>query len=235
VTFVHLARTARLLPETYLYGFTYATRSAESRRAYLHGQFSETGWHAYFPVAYLVKTPLPELLLLLAGAAALATRRARITGDPVLALGLFTFAVLYGATALFTNLNIGLRHVIPVYPALIVAASASVAWAKSRAGRIGVLSLAAWMAAVAVASFPCYLSYFNEVAGGWRSGHRWLVDSNLDWDQDFLRLLKYQKAHSGERIVFLPLGKSPRPRGLTTDLLAPDPTSGSARRFSSST
>lgn len=228
VSFVSLARQARLLPEAYLYGFTHATRHAESRRAYLHGQFSQTGWRWYFPIAYLVKTPLPELLLLFAGAAALAARRARITGDPVLALGVFTFAAVYGATALFTNLNIGLRHMIPVYPALLVVASASAAWMTSRGGRIAVFLLAAWMAVVAVVSFPLYLGYFNELVGGWRNGHLWLVDSNLDWDQDFLRLLEYQKSHPAERIVFLPLGKTPRPPGLTTVLLAPDPTPGSA-------
>lgn len=214
VAFVSLARRARLLPEAYLYGFSYATRHAESRRAYLHGQFSQKGWRWYFPIAYLLKTPLPELLLLLAGMLALVTRRTRITGDPVLALGVFTFAAVYGVTAIFTNLNIGLRHMIPVYPALLVVASASAAWAKSRAGRIGVLSLAAWMATVAAVSFPYYLGYFNELAGGWRSGHRWLVDSNLDWDQDFLRVRDYQHRHPQERLVFLSLGDSPLPPGL---------------------
>jgi 4-amino-4-deoxy-L-arabinose transferase-like glycosyltransferase len=221
VTLVNLARQARLLPEAYLYGFTYATRNAESRRAYLHGQFSETGWRAYFPVAYLVKTPVPELLLLLAGTVALATRRARITGDPILALGVFTFPAVYAAAAVLTNLNIGLRHMIPVYPALLVVASASTAWATSRAGRIGVFALAAGMAAVAAVSFPYYLGYFNELAGGWRGGHRWLVDSNLDWDQDFLRVRDYQRLHPQERLVFLSLGDSPIPPGLKVAAYVP--------------
>jgi 4-amino-4-deoxy-L-arabinose transferase-like glycosyltransferase len=221
VALVNLARKARLLPEAYLYGFAHATRHAESRRAFLHGQFSQTGWRWYFPVAYLVKTPLPELLLLLAGIVALVTRRARITGDRVLALGVFTFPAVYAATAVLTNLNIGLRHMIPVYPALLIVASASAAWAKSLAGRIGVLALAAWMAVVAFVSFPFYLGYFNEIAGGWRGGYRWLVDSNLDWDQDFLRLRDYQRAHPGERIVLLSLGEGPMPPGLRVEPFVP--------------
>jgi 4-amino-4-deoxy-L-arabinose transferase-like glycosyltransferase len=228
VNAVSIARKLHLLPEAYLYGFAHATRHAENRRAYLNGRFSETGWHIYFPVAYLVKTPVPELLLLLAGLAALAARRARIGGDPVLALGVLAFAAVYGATALSTNLNIGLRHMIPVYPALLVIASASAVWMTSRGGRIAVLLLSAWMATVAVVSCPYYLGYFNEAAGGWRNGHRWLVDSNLDWDQDFLRLFGYQKTHPSERIFFLPLGKTPRPRGLRTEPLAPDSAPGAA-------
>jgi len=221
VSAVQLARRARLLPEAYLYGFTFATRYAEARKAYLHGRFSPTGWRGYFAVAYLVKTPLPVLLLLLGGAAALATRRARVTGDPVLAAGVLTFAAVYGATAVLTNLNIGLRHVIPVYPALIVVASASAAWVAHRAGRVAVLLLAAWTAVAAAAAFPYYLGYFNEIAGGWRGGHRWLVDSNLDWDQDFLRIRDYERAHPDERTVLLSLGDPPRPPGLRAEVFAP--------------
>ncbi len=221
VAAVNLARRARLLPEAYLYGFTYATRHAESRRAYLHGAFSETGWRSYFPVAFAVKTPLPELLLLLLGLLALLTRRTGRCGDPVLALGLFSFAAVYGATALATNLNIGLRHIIPVYPALLVAASASASWARARAGRIVVVLAAAWMAATAVLSFPYYLGYFNEAVGGWRNGHRWLVDSNIDWDQDFLRVRDYQRRHPAERIVLLALGDSPMPPGLKAEPFVP--------------
>jgi 4-amino-4-deoxy-L-arabinose transferase-like glycosyltransferase len=221
VVLVDFARWAHLLPEAYLYGFTYATRHSESRLAYLHGKFSDTGWRTYFLSAYLVKTPLPELLLLVAGVAALVTRRARIKGDPVLAIGVFTFAAVYGGTALFTNLNIGLRHMIPVYPALIVVASASAAWATTRAWRIAVMLAAAWMAATAVFAFPYYLGYFNEAAGGWRNGHRWLVDSNIDWDQDFLRVRDYERAHPDERIVFLALGDIPMPPGLKVDPFVP--------------
>ena len=221
VTAIGLARRMQLLPETYLYGFSFATRHAESRRAYLHGRFSDTGWRWYFPIAYAVKTPLPMLLLLLAGAAALAMRRTQITGDPVLALGVLAFALVYGATALLTNLNIGLRHMIPVYPALILVASASVGWMASRAGRIGVLLLAAWMSGEAAVSFPYYLGYFNEAAGGWRGGHLWLVDSNLDWDQDFLRIRDYERAHPNERTVLLALGDSPLPPGLRAEMFIP--------------
>jgi 4-amino-4-deoxy-L-arabinose transferase-like glycosyltransferase len=221
VAAVSVARKLHLLPEAYLYGFTFATRHAEKRLAYLHGGFSDTGWRSYFLVAYLVKTPLPELLLLAGGVAALVTRRARMRGDPVLAVGLFSYAVLYALVAVLTNLNIGLRHILPVYPALLVVASASAAWAVSRAGRIAVLLAAAWMAATALFSFPYYLGYFNEAVGGWRNGHRWLVDSNLDWNQDQLRLRDYQAAHPDERIVLLALYDTPMPPGLSVDFFVP--------------
>jgi 4-amino-4-deoxy-L-arabinose transferase-like glycosyltransferase len=215
------ARRLRLLPEAYLYGFTYAVHHSESRRTYLRGQFSETGWRSYFPIAYLVKTPVPELLLLAAGLAALITKRARLAGDPLLAAGLFTFAAVYGSTAILTNLNIGLRHMIPVYPALFLAMAASVGWITTRAGKIAVFIGVAWLGSVAVFSFPKYLGYFNELAGGWRNGHRWLVDSNLEWEQDYFRVREYQRQHPEERLILLSMGDSPRPPGLTFENFVP--------------
>jgi hypothetical protein len=40
---------------------------------------------------------------------------------------------------------------------------------------------------------PRYLQYFHELAGGPAGGHRWLVDSNLDWGQDLIRLRRYME------------------------------------------
>jgi 4-amino-4-deoxy-L-arabinose transferase-like glycosyltransferase len=221
VALVSAARRFRLLPEAYLYGFAYASGHSERRLSYLHGRFSDSGWKSYFLVAYLVKTPLPEIFLLLAGATAILSRRAPIRGSPLLALGLVAFSALYATTAVFTSLNIGLRHFLPVYPGLFVVASASAAWTAYRPARIAVGIAMAGLALTALLSYPFYLGYFNEIAGGWRNGHRWLVDSNLDWDQDFLRLRDYQREHPEERIVFLPLLETPLPSGLSVEYFVP--------------
>lgn len=213
---LRVSRRYRLLPESYLYGFAYARRHAEGRWTYLAGHFSQTGFHAYFPAAVLLKTPLPTLLLLLGGLALIASGRVRFPAEAFLAAGLFGFALLYAAVAIAGSLDIGLRHFFPVLPALLVIASAPAA-ATSRAGRGAVLVAVLWLALVDVVAFPNYLGYFNELGGGWRNGHRWLVDSNLDWDQDLLRLRAWSRAHPDERLVLLRSGEGPIPRSLVAE------------------
>ena len=220
---LRFARRFRLLPESYLYGFAYARHHAEGRRSYLADRVSQTGFRAYFPAALLLKTPVPTLLLLLGGLALLAFGRVRLSRDPLLATGLVGFAAVYAAVAIAGSLNIGLRHFFPVFPVLLVAASVPAALAESRAGRAIVVTAALWLAAIAASSFPSYLGYFNEIAGGWQNGHRWLVDSNLDWDQDLLRLRDWAGGHPDERLILLRSGKGPLPRGLAARRF-PDPS-----------
>jgi hypothetical protein len=93
-----------------------------------------------------------------------------------------------------SGLNIGVRHVLPVYPFLAVLAS-SLFWrpaeTASRRPRIAPIAagLLALHAAASFAAHPDYLSYFNELARG--REHRILADSNLDWGQDLARLADY--------------------------------------------
>jgi hypothetical protein len=56
--------------------------------------------------------------------------------------------------------------------------------------------------AVASASIaPDYLAYFNWVSGGPDRGAEHLIDSNLDWGQDLLKLNRWlKKEHPGKRV-----------------------------------
>jgi hypothetical protein len=136
---------------------------------------------------------------------------------PILAVGVFGFGVLYVIVAIAGNLNIGIRHLLPAFPAFFVLAGLAAAWGTSRAGRVALLILAVFLLSTAFRAYPLYLGYFNEVAGGWQNGHRWLVDSNLDWDQDLLRLRDYQKAHPREPLILLRYGSEPLPAGLVVE------------------
>jgi hypothetical protein len=50
-----------------------------------------------------------------------------------------------------------------------------------------------WQCGVAARAYPDFLPYFNELAG--RDPGRILIDSDLDWGQDFLRLGDFVRSH----------------------------------------
>lgn len=151
--------------------------SATGHFAYLLGDYSQTGWWYYFPVAILLKTPLPALLLVLVALP-------RKHSGRVAVFVLLPLAVLLAA-ALRSRINIGLRHVLPLYPFLFILAGygATCLW-RRRWQRIGLGVLGAWYLVAAVYITPHHLSYFNELTGGPHNGHKYLLDSNYDWGQN---------------------------------------------------
>ena len=108
-------------------------------------------------------------------------------------------ALIFLSNTLFNSLQIGVRHALPAYPLLFIAISPRVACLLAgwkRGGRAAALAAAAafllaWHAAGTLAVAPRYLQFFNELAGGAEGGHRWLIDSNIDWGQDLIRLREY--------------------------------------------
>ena len=186
------ARDHRLLPEAWLYGLASTVDSINARPAFLNGAFSRSGWPWYFPYAVLVKTPLPLLaLVFLGGWAALVPRRpgaaAPDSGRWYPACPLIVLFAVYWSFALASHINIGERHVLPTYAPLFVLAGGAAVWARGRRPQLrrwAVAALAAWLALESWRIRPCYLEYFNQLAGGPREGYRHLVDSNLDWGQD---------------------------------------------------
>jgi hypothetical protein len=192
-----------LLPEPYLYGFAYAMVQSGQRSAFLNGRYSTEGWPLFFPFTFLVKTPLPAFVVLalaLTAAASWFRRRPpdRTWRHAYELAPLLCFVVVYGGVAVTAHLNIGHRHLLPLYPALyILAGAAALApGARIRAARWILPCSLALSGAASLVAWPNYLAYFNVVAGGPRHGYRRLVDSSLDWGQD-LRGLKRWLADSG--------------------------------------
>jgi len=204
--FVRWGRSRRLLPEAYLYGMAFTHKFAQARLTYLNGAISITGWLSYFPIAFAIKTPIAIMLLTIAGLSAIACRRTAKCRDPILMTGFVTFAVVYAIVAVASRLNVGHRHLLPVYPAVMVFAGASAAWMSSRPGRRLVLGAVAWLAIANLWIHPHYLAYFNELIGGPANGHLYLVDSNIDWGQDLKRLAVYARRHPGESVKLAYLG-----------------------------
>jgi len=157
--------------------------------SYLLGEFRRTGWWYFFPVALAVKTPIALLCLCVAGATA-TVRRAAGGADWRVLVPLVCAATIL-IVVMPANINIGLRHILPIYPflALLGAVGAAALWRAARtpwAGRTAAAGLIAWQFATSAAAHPDYLAYFNVAAGP--HPERVLLDSDLDWGQDLLRL-----------------------------------------------
>jgi hypothetical protein len=187
--------------------------SAIGHRAWLMGQISDTGWWYYFPLAFLWKTPPGTLLILLAAVLAFAFgRRLEARDEWFLLVPAGILLVIVCAW----KVNIGLRHLLPLYPFLFLfagrlaqpgpaGASAPAPGAPRRLHFEAILVAAglAWNGVEAVRitpdhlayfNFPDHLAYFNFLAGGPAGGHRYLLDSNCDWGQASKALKRYLDA-----------------------------------------
>lgn len=151
--------------------------------AYLCGRYSNAGWWYYFPAAIAFKTPIPTLLLLIVGLSRCVSK------ESVLFL-LMPVSALLGL-AMISSVNIGLRHVLPIYPFLFLIAGKGVSFlfSKGRSARMVLVLLAGAYVSQAILIPPHHLSYFNCAVGGPGNGRKFLIDSNLDWGQNdhFLR------------------------------------------------
>jgi len=175
-----------LLPEGYLYGLSYALGGAARRLAFLDGAVSQVGWWRYFPETLLLKTP-PALIALVVWAVVWGIRRA----DRRTLSCLLGPMAIYLAVSIGGHLDIGHRHLLPLYPLAFVLVGGLARAAVGRLARAAlVLALIGYAVSFAVAT-PRYLSYFSELAGGPSRGWRHLLDSNVDWGQDLTRLVRW--------------------------------------------
>jgi uncharacterized membrane protein (GlpM family) len=99
---------------------------------------------------------------------------------------LFALFSVYWIVSIQSHLNIGQRHLMPIYPVLFILAGALGPWLARPLGWRGfvVAGLIAWHVGESASVAPHYLAYFNELAGGPSGGSQHLVDSSLDWGQD---------------------------------------------------
>jgi hypothetical protein len=221
--FVHgsvlATRDLGLLPEPYLFGFLRFFEHSEARRAFLLGEVSATGFPHFFLVTFLVKTPLPLLGLLLLALAG----RGRDAARPGALAAAWIPLLAYAALTQTRGLNIGHRHLLPLYPYVFVLAGAAGAWLPRRLGKAGAFLLAGllgWYAWGTLRVHPHPLAYFNETVGGPANGWRVLVDSSLDWGQDLARVEPWMRAHGVARYKLSYFGSaSPAYHGITGEML----------------
>jgi hypothetical protein len=100
--------------------------------------------------------------------------------------------------ALTSPLNVGLRHVLPVVPFLLVlAAMGAVVLMRQRRGLVYVVgALLVWNAVSCLRAYPNYMPYSNEAWGGPSKTRLYLTDSGVDWGQQLKWTKEYLDAHN---------------------------------------
>jgi 4-amino-4-deoxy-L-arabinose transferase-like glycosyltransferase len=155
--------------------------------SFLLGHVKPGGWWYFYLVALAVKTPLPLLATGPIGLGLLACDGWR-ERNPWRVAPAVLFVTLLAFASLFSRINIGIRHVLILYPFLALggAYALGLAWRSwSLVGKSVVALLVAWQVSTLATAYPDYFPYFNETVS---HPEHVLVDSDLDWGQDLRRL-----------------------------------------------
>lgn len=201
-------------------------RSVGGNTTYFLGEVGSSGWWYYFPIIFFLKEPLPlhALWLWALGGAIVRSFRGVIrTSDDrfryiaqslrrfiehrYAEFAMLLFITVYVFMSVQSNLNIGVRHLLPIFPFLFMLLGKFVSRLMTSGGtrlsmaRLSILVvLGVWLVIGWSVAYPSYLSYFNESIGGSANGYRYAADSNADWGQDLKRLRVWMEEHDVEVI-----------------------------------
>ena len=191
--------------------FMATERAAGGNTTYFMGQVSASGWKHYFPTVYLLKEPLAFHILTLLALAFLAFSMRRPFWSHVFSrffgwiknhfveFSFLIWFIIYWGMSMVSSLNIGVRHLLPVFPfTYILVSGIVIAFLNSGKGinlklpkYLIIAILILWQAVSVLKVFPHFLTYGNELASGPKKLYLYTVDSNYDWGQDLKRLVKW--------------------------------------------
>ncbi len=195
----------KLLPESYIYGLADVRMISDFYASYLLGKPYPHGVWFYFPVAMAIKSTIPFLALLLISAWAIVRRKlpAREVWFLVIPPAIYLFV------AMGAHMNIGMRHVLPMYAFLtVLEAGAAVGLAKqSRTWLYLVVALLAFQVFTSVRAYPDYIPYANELWGGPKETWHLLSDSNADWAQQLKATSRYLRERGVKDCWFVYFGE----------------------------
>lgn len=202
-------------------------RSAGGNTAYFLGEISAAGWWYYFPIVFLLKEPIPSLILIFialffgffriiksfrVNPRLYLRKSASIFSDYLGThfpeFSMLIFVIFYWLYSMRSPLNIGIRHILPTMPFIyILVASGLKNWTNKisrilppfKFGLIFVLLF--WCLLETTLAYPFYLSYFNQFGGGASRGYHYVTDSNYDWGQDLKRLAAFVKEKDIKKIA----------------------------------
>jgi hypothetical protein len=179
-----------ILPESYLYGMVDVRLISDSFSTYIFGKVYARGVWFYFPAAFIIKSTAAFMSLILLAGFAIATGKLRARREIFF---LTIPPILYLLIATGTGLNIGARHILPMYPflAVLIGGAALALAHKDRRWAYVVGVLLAWHAVSSARAYPNYLAYSNEFWGGPANTYQYLTDSNTDWGQQLKAVKKY--------------------------------------------
>ena len=195
-------------------------RATGGNTTYFLGDVTNKGWTSYFPIVYAIKEPLAfhiltifALLFLAAGAKKeiwqkLFKSLSNFIKNNFTEIAMLIFLAIYWGASITSNLNIGIRHILPTIPFVYILVSGQIKRLFNHIHNKKVFAicglvlgvLLAWYAFSSLSIFPYYLTYFNELVGGAKNGYIYVTDSNLDWGQDLKRLAKWVDEQNIEKI-----------------------------------
>lgn len=192
-------------------------RAAGGHTTYFLGEVSAAGWRNYFPFVYLIKEPLAfHILTILVLCYFLLTIKIPISKKPLQGIKNFlkenfvefsmvVWLLIYWTTSIKANLNIGVRHLLPVFPfTIILVARGAVFYLENvkfkKIAKIIIIFLLFWQAFSVLKTYPYFLSYANEIVEGPEKLYLYTVNSNLDWGQNLKRLKKWVEKNKIEKI-----------------------------------
>ena len=179
-----------LLPESYIYGLADVRIMSDFYASYLLGKDYPHGVWFYFPVAFAIKSSLSFLLFLLITIWAIAWRRFAAWREIIF---LTIPPIFHLAVAMSAGMNIGVRHILPMYLFLSVLIGGA-AWGliqRNRRWTYVVVALLIFQAFSTSRAYPAYLAYANELWGGPPHVYELLSDSNSDWGQQLHDVRRY--------------------------------------------
>jgi 4-amino-4-deoxy-L-arabinose transferase-like glycosyltransferase len=190
-----------LLPAPYTYAFAYILAQAKSYTSYILGVTHPHAVWFYFPISMIVKSSLTFLILLAIGAWTVAAGKLRLSRE---VLYMAIPAAVYMVFSMTGGMNIGVRHILPVYVFLSVP-MAGAAWALAEHNRrwlYAVVVLLVFQAVSVLHAFPAYISYTNEAFGGPANAYKRVSDSSADWGQQLKSVKRYLDARGVKNCWF---------------------------------
>ena len=168
----------------------------QSKPSYLAGVWQGRGWWYYYLYALAIKSPVGIIFLVCLGVALSVFRHksaSALRNELAFLVPCFFIIILVSSQ---TGFNHHMRYVLPALPYLYISAGKTAFFIHSQR-ILGLFVLVAlfFSAASSLCVFPHSLSYFNELIGGPRYGHEYLVDSNIDWGQDVYFLDQWLDEH----------------------------------------
>jgi hypothetical protein len=194
-----------LLPESYLYGVADIS-SAGTIPTVIFGKYYPSAQWFYFPSVFIVKSTLAFLAFCCLAPLGAALQDKQFRREMFF---LMIPPAIYLAVAMSSGINYGVRHILPIYPFLIILVSFA-AWNlgmrhRALAAVVGFLMI--FHAASSVRAFPNYIPYANEFWGGPAKTHEILADSNVDWGQGLLAMKRYIGEHHIQNCWFAYFGQ----------------------------
>jgi len=168
-------------------------RVGGGNNTFLWGELSHKSIPSFFPVAWLLKTPIPIILLIFASVLAIILRWPKDKDKKWQLAIILTPIIIYWIVTLRGKLDIGIRHLMPTVPFVLLMIGyfiQPILNAKKKWPKVAIGLLVVYMVGSTLYNYPNFIAYFNEFTPKDQRYQR-LIDSSLDWGQDLLRLKKY--------------------------------------------